>query len=119
MPNIQLRNYATSKHVFEASSETYDQQVVKNDKPVVVDCYADWCGPCKALAPRLESAIDKLGGAVLMAKVDVDKHPTIAETLQVTSIPAIFGYKDGKIVSSFTGIVSEDKLNAFLKDLQK
>ena len=72
--------------------------------PIVVDLWAEWCTPCKTLGPILEKVIGETNGAVILAKVDVDANPRVAQAFQVQSIPAVFAVHEGKIVDSFTEI---------------
>lgn len=85
--------------------------------PVVVDLWAEWCGPCKTLGPMLEAAVAGRQGAVELAKVDVDANPGIAQMFQVQSIPAVFAVADGKVVDSFVGAVGSAEIDAFLDRL--
>ena len=71
--------------------------------PVVVDLWAEWCGPCKTLGPIIEKVIQETNGAVELAKVDVDANPQVAQAFKVQSIPAVFAIHEGKIVDSFVG----------------
>jgi putative thioredoxin len=85
--------------------------------PVVVDLWAEWCGPCKTLGPIIEKVIDETGGAVELAKVDVDANPQISQAFQVQSIPAVFALVDGKIVDSFVGALPEPAVREFVEKL--
>ena len=78
--------------------------------PVVIDFYADWCRPCQLLAPALEKAIEKHAGRILLAKVDTERMPEIAAEFGVSSIPAVFGLRDGTIADQFVGMLSEPEL---------
>ena len=75
--------------------------------PVIVDLWAPWCGPCKALSPIIERVVEATGGAVELVKVNVDENPMIAQSFQVQSIPAVFAIKDRKIVDRFIGALPE------------
>lgn len=85
--------------------------------PVVVDLWAEWCGPCKTLGPIIEKVIGETGGAVELAKVDVDTNPEIAQAFNVQSIPAVFAIHEGKIVDSFVGALPESAVREFVEKL--
>ena len=85
--------------------------------PVVVDLWAPWCGPCTTLGPMLEKAVAGTGGAVDLAKVNVDENPRIAEAFQVQSIPAVFAIRDGQVVDQFIGALPEAEVTAFVQRL--
>ena len=84
---------------------------------VVVDLWAEWCGPCKTLGPILQKVIDETGGAVELAKVDVDANPEISQAFNVQSIPAVFALREGKIVDSFVGALPESAVRQFIEKL--
>lgn len=90
--------------VFEATSENIQQIILESPVPVLLDVYADWCGPCKALAPILEEMAIKGGGMFRVVKLNTDEQRTVSSALEVTSLPTIFGIRNGKIVNSFTGM---------------
>ncbi len=98
---------------------TFATDVLERSKsvPVVVDLWAEWCGPCKTLGPILERVIDETNGAVELAKVDVDANLEIAQAFQVQSIPAVFALRDTKIVDSFVGALPESAVRAFVERL--
>jgi putative thioredoxin len=85
--------------------------------PIVVDLWAEWCGPCKTLGPIIEKVIGETGGAVELAKVDVDTNPEIAQAFNVQSIPAVFAIHEGKIVDSFVGALPESAVREFVEKL--
>ncbi|NXT95453.1 THIOM protein, partial [Anhinga rufa] len=95
----------------------FQDRVVNNPKPVVVDFHAQWCGPCKILGPRLEKVVAKQEGKVLMAKVDIDDHTDLAIEYEVSAVPTVLAMKNGDVVDKFVGIKDEDQLEAFLKKL--
>ena len=85
--------------------------------PVVVDLWAEWCGPCKTLGPILEKVIGETSGAVELAKVDVDANPQVSQAFKVQSIPAVFALHEGKIVDSFVGALPESAVREFIERL--
>jgi putative thioredoxin len=105
--------------VLDVTDATFATAVLERSKsvPVVVDLWAEWCGPCKTLGPLLEKVIEETGGAVELAKVDVDTNPEIAQAFQVQSIPAVFALKDGQIVDTFVGALPEAAVREFVERL--
>ena len=102
--------------VKEVSEATFMQDVVEasKERPVIVDFWAPWCGPCKTLGPQLEEAVRAANGAVIMAKVNVDENQAIAGQLQVQSIPTVFAFSNGQPVDGFQGAVSASEIKAFV-----
>ncbi|MBP3960664.1 thioredoxin [Gemmata sp. G18] len=108
-----------SPWVVEGTMENFQQVVVdgSRERPVVIDFWAPWCGPCRALAPLLEKLADEKAGVFMLVKVNTDENPDIAQMFQVEGIPAVFAVRDGQMVNSFTGLLPEDQLRAFIDDL--
>ena len=100
----------------EVSEATFMQDVVEasKERPVIVDFWAPWCGPCKTLGPQLEEAVKATNGAVAMAKVNVDENQMIAGQMQVQSIPTVFAFSNGQPVDGFQGAVSASEIKAFV-----
>ena len=103
----------------DVTDATFPAEVVERSKqvPVVVDLWAEWCGPCKTLGPILEKVIDETGGQVVLAKVDVDTNQQTAAAFQVQGIPAVYALRDGKVVDGFVGAQPEAAVREFVAGL--
>ncbi len=85
--------------------------------PIVIDLWAEWCGPCRTLGPIIEKVVNETNGAVELVKVDVDANPQISQAFRVQSIPAVFAIHDGQIVDSFVGALPEAQVREFVERL--
>ncbi|MDW3179967.1 MAG: thioredoxin [Acidimicrobiia bacterium] len=103
----------------DVTDATFATEVVERSKtvPVVVDLWAEWCGPCKSLGPILEKVIGETNGLVELAKVDVDANPEVSAAFQVQSIPAVYAMKDGQVVDGFVGAQGEPQVVEFVQRL--
>lgn len=103
----------------DVTEATFQTEVLDRSRqlPVVVDFWADWCGPCKALSPALEKAEASRGGKVLLAKVDVDSNQRLAAAFQVQGIPAVKAFRDGKVAGEFVGALPPAKVEEFFDSL--
>ena len=105
------------KGVVALDSNNFKSQVEESDLPVVVDAFAKWCGPCKRLAPVLESMSQEFEGKVRFAKLDVDQDRNLARDLNISSMPTLLFYKEGKLVGRHTGYLNESELRKKLESL--
>ncbi len=103
----------------DVTEATFDADVIvrSHEVPVVVDFWAAWCGPCRQLAPLIEDAVERREGAIVLAKVDIDSNPRLAQEHQVMSIPFVKGFRDGEAVAEFVGMQPPPAIEAFLNRL--
>ncbi len=103
----------------DVTDATFQTEVIDRSMqvPVVIDLWAEWCGPCRVLGPILEKVVGETGGKIVLAKVDVDANPQVSQAFQVQGIPAVFAMDKGKIVSSFVGAQPEANVRQFVEAL--
>ena len=105
--------------MIDVTDATFQRDVLERSAqvPVVVDLWAEWCGPCRTLGPILERVVAETGGKVELAKVDVDSNPNVSAAFQVQSIPAVYAISGGKVVDSFIGALPEPAVREFVNRL--
>jgi putative thioredoxin len=102
--------------ISDVGEQDFQAKVVERSKqvPVVVDFWAEWCGPCRTLGPALEDAVRKRGGEIELVKLDTDRNPNVAMTYEIASIPAVKAFKDGEVVDEFIGAIPPAAIEEFL-----
>lgn len=97
------------------TSQTFQKDVLKSDQPVLVDFWASWCGPCIAMEPTIEAVAKEFDGQLVVAKVNVDENPQIANDYGVQGIPTMYVFKNGQPVERLVGLQPKDKLASVLQ----
>ena len=112
---------AVAEAAKDTTTQTFVKDVIEESKrqPVLVDFWAEWCGPCKQLTPVLEKVVRAAKGKVKLVKMDIDKHPAIPGQLGIQSIPAVFAFVNGQPVDGFMGALPESQVTAFVERLTK
>ncbi|OON15710.1 thioredoxin [Opisthorchis viverrini] len=95
----------------------FQKRVINNQKPVLVDFHATWCGPCKLLGPRLEEVMKSHMNSILLAKVDVDQNDTLAATYKISAVPTVIAIKNGKEVDRFSGLKERQAIEKMINSL--
>jgi thioredoxin len=91
------------------SDNTFEQEVLQSSEPVLVDFFAEWCGPCKAMAPALEQVAQEMAGKLKIVKLDVDQNPTVTGQYGIRAMPTLIIFKDGQVAAQHTGALVQKK----------
>lgn len=104
-----------SDNIVHTTDSSFEADVLKSDKPVLLDFWAEWCGPCKMIAPMLAEAADEFADRVVVAKLNIDENPASAQKFGVRSIPTLILFKDGVVQAQKLGTMSKKDLTEFLE----
>jgi thioredoxin 1 len=105
---------STSQYVFEASDQNFDAEVLRHEGAVLVDFWAEWCGPCKALAPVLDTIADEYQSKLKIVKVNVDESPNTPQQYKVRGIPTMILFKNGKVIEQLVGNQPKDAIKSVI-----
>jgi thioredoxin 1 len=103
-----------SEHILQINDSDFDEQVLKSEIPVLVDFWAEWCGPCKMIAPILEEIAVEYAGKLTVAKVNIDNNPGTPQRYGVRGIPTLILFKDGEVHATKVGALAKSQLAAFI-----
>ncbi len=103
-----------SQHIHYVTDETFDPEVLQSQTPVLVDYWAEWCGPCKMIAPILDDVAKDYGGRLQIAKLNVDENREVPAKFGIRGIPTLMLFKDGELAATKVGALSKAQLTAFL-----
>jgi thioredoxin 1 len=114
-----MRNVNFAKEMAMATvkinSSNFQSDVLQSSEPVVVDFWAEWCGPCKMIAPALEEIATEMAGQIKVAKINVDENPELAAQFGIRSIPTLLMFKDGQVASNMVGAAPKNRLSDWIK----
>jgi len=99
------------------TDDSFDTDVVNSDKPVLVDFWAEWCGPCKQIAPALDELSEELGGKLTIAKLNIDENPGTPSKFGVRGIPTLILFKDGQVAATKIGALPKNKLQEWIESV--
>jgi len=106
-----------SEQIVHVSDATFDEEVLNSNTPVLVDFWAEWCGPCKMIAPVLDEIADEYNGKLKICKVDVDANPEIPQKFGIRGIPTLIVFKDGNVEATKVGALSKAQLTDFVQEV--
>ena len=105
----------SNPHIIHTTDATFAEDVLKSDKPVLLDFWAEWCGPCKMIGPALEEISEEMAGKIKIVKVNVDENMNSPAQMGVRGIPALFIFKDGQVVANKAGAAPKAALQSWIE----
>ncbi|OQY53109.1 MAG: thioredoxin [Desulfobacteraceae bacterium 4572_89] len=106
-----------AENIIEIDDDSFEKKVLQSDKPVVVDFWAPWCGPCKAITPTMEALGETYGDQMVFTKVNVDENPLTPSKYGIQAIPTLIFFKNGEVAEQITGMVAKEKLEETIKGI--
>ncbi len=103
-------------HTLKLTDSNFDDEVLKSDKPVLVDFWAEWCAPCRMMAPTVEGVAQDYAGRAKVGKLNIDENPSVPNRYNIRSIPTLILFKNGRVEGQFVGATSKDSIVKMLED---
>jgi len=109
-----LKEATVSEHIIQVTDDSFDQEVLKSPTPVLVDYWAEWCGPCKMIAPALDQIAQEYAGRLKVAKLNIDENQATPPRFGIRGIPTLMLFKNGNVEATKVGALSKTQLNTFI-----
>jgi thioredoxin 1 len=113
-PRVEARSLPMGNNIIHVTDSTFEQQVLNSARPVMVDYWAEWCGPCRMIAPILDEIAGEYADRLTVAKINIDENQAVAARYAVRGIPTLMIFKDGEVAGTKVGALSKSQLSAFI-----